>query len=124
MIDHYVKLFGVIGSPGFPTPEPQRRALIARGVHRSNHPLGSLRQMAAIIASPDRSGLLKTITVPTTIIHGADDPLVPVAAAHDLARKIPGARLRIIEGMGHDLPPGVIPTLLDEITQTMALSGD
>ena len=73
----------------------------------------------AIVASGDRSKLLANIKAPTTIIHGSADPLVPVAAAHDLARKIPHAYLRVIEGMGHDLPPGVVPMLVESIEETI-----
>jgi pimeloyl-ACP methyl ester carboxylesterase len=113
IVDHYEKLFGVIGSPGFPTPRDQVRERIRANVQRSHHPLGTLRQMAAIAATGDRSRLLSEIKVPVAIVHGRDDPLVPVAAAHDLARKIPGATLRVIDGMGHDLPAGVIPLLLE-----------
>lgn len=119
VIDHYVSVFGVIGSPGFPTPPEVARERIARGIRRSHHPLGSLRQLVGIVASGDRSRLLRTIKVPTIIVHGSADPLVPVAAAHDLAAKIPGAQLRIIDGMGHDLPPGVLPMLLESVAQNL-----
>ena len=120
IIDHYVKVFGIIGSPGFPSSAPMLREQYGRAVRRSHHPLGSLRQLVAIIASGDRTRLLARIKAPVTIIHGSADPLVPVAAAHDLARKIAHAHLRIIDGMGHDLPPGVLPMLLESIEQTIA----
>jgi proline iminopeptidase len=119
IIDHYVRVFGVIGSPAFPSSVHLLREHYGRGVHRSHHPLGSVRQLMAIAASGDRSALLASIKAPTTIVHGSADPLVPVAAAHDLARKIPHAQLRIIEGMGHDLPPGVLPMLLESIEKTI-----
>ena len=119
IVDHYVKVFGVIGSPAFPSSVHMMREHYGRGVTRSHHPLGSVRQLMAIVASGDRSKLLASIKAPTTIIHGSADPLVPVAAAHDLARKIPHAHLRVIEGMGHDLPPGVLPMLLETIEQTI-----
>ena len=73
----------------------------------------------AIVASGDRSRLLLSIKAPTTIVHGSADPLVPVAAAHDLARKIPHAHLRVIDRMGHDLPPGALPMLLAAIEETI-----
>jgi proline iminopeptidase len=120
LIDHFVSVVKVIGSPGFPTPEPALRKRIAVGVHRSVHPLGVARQMVAIVACGDRSALLSRITAPTTIIHGRSDPLIPVAAAEDLGRKIPGSRVTIIEGMGHDLPPAVVPALLDAMRDTFA----
>ena len=123
IIDHFVKVLGVIGSPGFPVPEPALRERIGRSVRRSYHPLGTLRQLVAIGASGDRSRLLSKITAPTTIVHGKDDPLVPVASASDLAHKIPGAQLRVIDGMGHDLAPGILPLLLDAVCATVARAG-
>ena len=120
IVEHFIKVVQVIGSPGYPTPEEQARERVLRGVRRSVHPLGFVRQLVAISATGDRSALLREITAPTTIVHGHHDPLVPVAAAHDLAKKIPGAVLKVIDGMGHDLPPGLIPTLIESIAQTIA----
>ena len=119
IIDHYVKVFGVIGSPEFPSSAQMLRELYGRGVRRSHHPLGSARQLMAIVASGDRSRLLANIKAPTTIVHGSADPLVPVAAAHDLSRKIAHAHLRVIDRMGHDLPPGALPMLLAAIEETI-----
>jgi len=115
LVDHYVGLFKTIGSPGFPTPEPLMRARMAASLTRCYYPAGVARQMVAILASGDRSALLRQIRVPTLVIHGEDDPLVPVACGVDTARKIAGARLVRIPGMGHDLAPGLIPILLGEI---------
>jgi pimeloyl-ACP methyl ester carboxylesterase len=120
IVEHFIRVVRVIGSPGYPTPEDQARERVLRGVRRSVHPLGFVRQLVAISATPDRSPLLREITAPTTIVHGHHDPLVPVAAAHDLAAKIPGAELVVIDGMGHDLPPGLTPTLLGAIGRTIA----
>jgi pimeloyl-ACP methyl ester carboxylesterase len=72
---------------------------------RAWRPAGTYRQMLAIIASGDRSADLQRLAVPTLVLHGAADPLIPVSSARDLARKIPGAQLAIIEHMGHDLGP-------------------
>jgi len=112
VVDHYVRLFKVIGSPGFPTPEAEMRATIHSGVQRSFNPVGTLRQMLAIVADVDRAAELGTITAPTLVLHGRADPLVPYAHGEDTARRIAGARLVGIEGMGHDLPPGVVERLL------------
>ncbi len=73
------------------------------------------RQLVAIIASGDRRKLLPKITAPTLVIHGAEDPLVPVEAGRDTARHIAGAELMVIEGMGHDLAPGLVPILVEAI---------
>ena len=110
--DHYVKLFRVIGSPGFPTPEGEMRERIRHGLQRSFHPVGTMRQMLAIVSDTDRADELGRITVPTLVLHGKADPLVPYAHGEDTARRIAGATLVGIEGMGHDLPPGVVARLL------------
>ena len=106
--DHYVKLFKVIGSPGFPIDAAESRERILEGIRRSFHPAGTLRQMVAIAADAKRPAELAKITCPTLVIHGNDDPLVPYANGVDTAKRIKGAHLVGIEGMGHDLPPGVV----------------
>ncbi len=104
IVDHFVKLYGVIGSPGYPTPPQLLRERIAGTVRRSYRPAATVRQLAAIMADEDRTPLLSRIAAPTLVIHGAADPLVPVACGHDLSRRIAGAQIDVIEGMGHDLP--------------------
>lgn len=111
ILDHYARLYGVIGSPGYP-PEPAAlRARIERGVRRSFRPQAVARQLVAIAADRHRAERLGRISAPTLILHGQADALIPVAAAHDLARRIPGARLALIEGWGHDLPEPLWPRL-------------
>lgn len=112
VIEHAVNLLRAIGSPAYPTPEKQLRKRVARSLRRSYCPGGVARQMLAVAASGDRSALLGTITAPSLVIHGAADPLVPPACGIDTAERIPGARLEIIEGMGHDLPPQLVERLL------------
>jgi pimeloyl-ACP methyl ester carboxylesterase len=115
ILDHYVNLYGVIGSPGYP-PEPHAlRERIALGVKRSYRPQAVLRQLVAIAADRHRAERLPRITAPTLVIHGEGDALIPVAAAHDLARRIPGARLETLPGWGHDLPEPLWPRLVSEI---------
>jgi pimeloyl-ACP methyl ester carboxylesterase len=115
VVDHYVKLYRAIGSPDFPTPEPELRERITRAVQRSFHPAGTLRQMVAIMADRTRAALLSGITSPTLVVHGKADPLVPFAHGEDTAQRITGARLVGIEGMGHDLPPEPVRQLLDTL---------
>ncbi|MGM9481749.1 alpha/beta fold hydrolase [Roseateles sp. NT4] len=111
ILDHYVGLYGIIGSPGYP-PEPEvLRERLARGVKRSFRPQAVARQMVAIAADAHRAERLPRITAPTLVIHGEADALIPVAAAHDLARRIPGAQLETIPGWGHDLPEALWPQL-------------
>jgi pimeloyl-ACP methyl ester carboxylesterase len=115
VVDHYVKLYKTIGSPDFPTPEPELRERITRAVQRSFHPAGTVRQMVAIMADRTRAAQLSSITRPTLVVHGKADPLVPFAHGEDTAQRISGARLVGIEGMGHDLPPGPVRQLLDTL---------
>ena len=116
VVRHLQHVLGVIGSPAYP-PEPARLQQRLRSmVARSWRPAGTARQLMAVVADGDRSALLPRISAPVCVIHGRDDPLVPVAAAHDLVAKLPGARSDIIPGMGHDLPL----QLLDRIAQGIA----
>lgn len=115
VVEHLVAVFGVIGSPAFPTDREALREHLTRSVRRAYYPAGVARQLMAIIASGDRRRLLRKITAPTLVIHGADDPLVPVEGGRDTARHITGARLTVIDGMGHDLAPGLLPMLIDAI---------
>jgi proline iminopeptidase len=112
LIRHMASTFRVIGSPGFPVSEQVLREQIERSIDRSLCPAGVARQLVAIAASGDRSPLLRQIVRPSLVIHGAMDPLVPVACGIDTARRIAGAALHVIEGMGHDMPPQLIPRLL------------
>src|SRR4029077_18706121 len=110
-----VRILRIIGSPGFPTWDAKLRAKFERAADRSYYPPGVGRQMLAILASGSRVELLKEIKVSTLVIHGADDPLVPVEAGTDTAKHIPGAALKIVPGMGHDLANGLVPILVDAI---------
>jgi pimeloyl-ACP methyl ester carboxylesterase len=84
-------------------------------VRRAYYPAGIARQLLAVIASGDRRKQLRTISAPTLVIHGADDPLVPLAAGRDTAQYIPGAALLVVEGMGHDFPEALMPRLATAI---------
>lgn len=115
VLDYYVKLFTVIGSPAFPVPEPELRERLMLGMQRGFYPEGTQRQTLAVIADLDRADQLAGIRVPTLVVHGKADPLVPYACGEDTARRIPGAKMVGIDGMGHDLPPGVVDLLLQAL---------
>jgi len=115
VVNHYIRLFKTIGSPGYPTPESDMRERILRGVHRSFHPVGTQRQMLAIVSDITRAQQLSRITSPTLVLHGRADPLVPYAHGEDTAQRIAGARLIGVEGMGHDLPPEPVAQILDAL---------
>ena len=120
VIAHYVKLYKLIGSPAYPAADDDLQRRVGIAVRRSYRPRGTARQLVAIAADGDRTGLLGRIAVPTQIIHGRHDSLVPVAAAHDLAAKIPGAKADVIDGMGHDLPRALWPRFVDGIVDAAA----
>jgi pimeloyl-ACP methyl ester carboxylesterase len=121
IVDHYVKLFRAIGSPAFPLDEAALRERVLAATRRSYHPAGSVRQMTAIAADARRADELPRITIPTLVLHGKDDPLVPFACGEDTARRIRGSRFLGIEGMGHDLPPGVVERLLQPLVPHLQL---
>ncbi len=115
VIDHFMKLYGVIGSPAYP-PEPATlRERLTASVKRAYRPAATARQLMAIVADGDRTPMLAQIRQPTQIIHGLADPLVPVEAARELARLIAGAQVDLIEGMGHDLPQPLWPRFAADI---------
>jgi len=119
-----VKVFRTIGSPGFPFDEARVRTRAGRSYDRCFHPAGVARQMLAILASGSRADALRRLRVPTLVIHGSDDPLVPVAHGIETAALVPGAELLVIEGMGHDLPRAVWPRVIDAIGGLTARAGD
>ncbi len=110
-----IEAWKVIGSPKFPVDEARMRDLFGRAFDRGYHPAGVARQMAAIMASGDRTAALRGVTVPSLVIHGDADPLVRIEGGRATADAIPGATLVVIEGMGHDLPRGTWPEIIDAI---------
>jgi pimeloyl-ACP methyl ester carboxylesterase len=99
----------------FPPDEVRIHARAARSYDRGFHPEGLARQLAAVLVSGSRRDALASVRIPTLVVHGDADPLVPVAAGLDTAEAIPDAELLIIEGMGHELPPEVWPRVVDAI---------
>jgi pimeloyl-ACP methyl ester carboxylesterase len=116
-LDQMVKNARTIGSPGFPFDEKGVRERARADVQRSYEPLGVMRQMAAITANGDRRAKIAGINVPTVVLHGDADPLVPVDGGRDVAANIKGAELRIVPGMGHDLPAPVYDQVVDAIAR-------
>ncbi len=120
VVRHTVETEKVFASPGYPPGDAYLRAVAERAYDRCYCPDGVGRQLLAVLAGGERAELLKTIRVPTLVIHGVDDPLIPVEAGMDTARRIPGAELRLVPGMGHDVAPGLIPTLVEAISEHTA----
>ncbi len=116
-VEHIARLFGVIGSPGFPQDLDYVRERARRSYDRSHDPQASGRQLAAIVAAGDRTSALRRVEAPTLVIHGSADRLVAPSGGRATARAIPGARLLTIDGMGHDLPREAWPQLIDAIAR-------
>jgi pimeloyl-ACP methyl ester carboxylesterase len=115
IVAHYVKLFGVIGSPAFPVEPQLLRDRIRFGIERSYHPEGTMRQMLAIAADSQRHLALARVQARTLVLHGLSDVLVPPAHGRDTAHRISGSRFIGIEGMGHDLAPGAVAQWIDAL---------
>jgi pimeloyl-ACP methyl ester carboxylesterase len=122
-VEQVVKTFTLVGSPKYERDEQRLRELAGAMYDRSHNPAGILRQMHAITASGDRTAALRRLTVPTLVIHGSRDLLVRPAAGRATARAIPGAKLKMIDGMGHDLPRELWPTFAEEIAANAARAG-
>ena len=96
---------------GYKEPEDQLQGYVDRSLARAYRPDGATRHTAAILTAGDRSHLLSLTDVPTLVIHGSDDPLTRLDCGKDVAGKVPGARLVIMEGMGHNLPSPLLPEI-------------
>jgi pimeloyl-ACP methyl ester carboxylesterase len=116
-VEYFARMFRRIGSPGFPTDDQQVRALAAAGYDRCYHPAGVAHQLSALMASGDRTERLRQVRVPTVVIHGTSDPLVPFRGGQATAGAIPGAKLVAIPGMGHDLPRQVWPQVVEAVVE-------
>lgn len=120
VIAHNMRTIELIGSPAYPVDEETRREMCTLSYDRCFFPSGFFRHVAAIIEDGDRRDRLQQITAPTLVIHGREDPLVPLAGGIDTADHVDGARLEVIDGMGHNLPPALWPRLIDSITANAA----
>jgi len=121
VIDRLEHVFSVIGSPATERDRAGQRAHYERIARRGLDTAASRRQLLAVLATGDRRAWLARITAPTLVLHGRLDPLVPLAAGTETAQCIKGARLVVIEGMAHDLPPSLLPRIADEIAEHAAL---
>jgi pimeloyl-ACP methyl ester carboxylesterase len=116
-IEHGVELFTKIGGAGYEPDVEDLRDIAARSFDRGHDAAGPLRQLHAIVADRNREAQLRRLRVPTTVIHGADDKLVRPSGGRATAKAIPGARLVEIEGMGHGLPRGAWPRIIDAMVE-------
>ena len=123
LVEHGMMLARTIGSPGYPAPEDRLRERTLASVRRSFYPEGPTRHLSAIVADGDRRAMLRDIAVPTLVLHGEDDPLVPCEGGRDTAASIPGAKLKTIPGWGHDLPLELVDELAGAIGEHARQSG-
>jgi pimeloyl-ACP methyl ester carboxylesterase len=116
-VEALVKVFGVIGSPGFDRDVAGLRDMVAQSFDRGVTAAGTGRQLAAVLASGHRAAALRRIQAPTVVIHGTADRLISASGGRATARAIPGAKLVLIRGMGHDLPRGAWPDIVGAIAE-------
>ena len=115
-ITHVMNLWKTIGSPGFPATPQELRQVAEREVDRAPYDGNAIgRQLVAIASSPSRHEILRTVTCPALVLHGKDDPLVPIEGGWDTAAAIPGATLVEVPGMGHDFTDSLTPVYLREV---------
>jgi pimeloyl-ACP methyl ester carboxylesterase len=122
-VAHFERLFAAIGSRGLPREPDEIRELAQLSYERDHDPAGPGRQLAAILASGDRTAELRQIQAPTLVLHGTADPLVRPSGGRATARAIKGAKLKTVQGMGHDLPRAVWTELIDAIAENAARAG-
>jgi proline iminopeptidase len=123
LVDNLEHKFSVIGTPMAPQQRAAQRDHYERIARRGLDTAASRRQLLAVLATGDRRPWLRRIAAPTLVLHGRLDPLLPVAAGIETAECIAGARLVVIEGMGHDLPPPLLPRIADEVAAIAGLPG-
>jgi pimeloyl-ACP methyl ester carboxylesterase len=119
-IEHVLKLFKVVGSHGELYDEEYIRDVTGRSFDRDHDSVAVGRQMGAVLKTGKRDQMLRSIKAPTLVIHGTEDRLVRPSGGKATKRAIPGARLMLVEGMGHDLPRGAWPEILDGIAENAA----
>ena len=116
-IEQVTRTYAAIGSTGLPYDTERVRDMVARSYDRGHDPEGPGRQLAAIIASGNRTAEVRTIKAPTLVIHGSKDRMVALSGGKATARAIPGARMMVVDGMGHDLPEAAWPQLIAAIAE-------
>lgn len=110
-----MRMWQTLASPAYPPCIVELRRFVSRCYDRGYHPHGTLRQLVAIMIDQKRCAQLNKISASTLVIHGEDDPMLPIANGVNIYQRIAGAQLQRIAGMGHDIPLGFVPTLVDLI---------
>lgn len=123
LVAYLLQSFHLLMSPEYPRSDEELRPLIVESLERSHYPEGFKRQLAAIVADGSRVKRLSTIEAPTLVIHGKADPLIPVEGGFSTALHIRGAKLELIDGMGHDLPPELLAPIASMIVGHVSTRG-
>ncbi|MEW2506952.1 alpha/beta fold hydrolase [Amycolatopsis sp. CA-161197] len=121
-IEQSIASYRTTGSPGYPATDEHLRFKAARGYDRAQHPMGTLRQAAAIVASGDRTEALRSLRLPTVVVHGDSDPMIDLSGGKATAAAIPDAELVVLPGMGHDLPEPLWPEIVGAIVRAASRS--
>jgi pimeloyl-ACP methyl ester carboxylesterase len=116
-VEHGVGVWRALHGPGFEFDEGRIRQIVELSYDRDSDRTGVARQLLAIMSAGSRKDALSSVTTPTLVIHGDADPLVPIAGGFDTAEAIPGAKMLVIEGMGHETPEGAWPRVVDAIVE-------
>lgn len=116
-IEQGMVVWRALAGPGFEFDEAGTRELVELSYDRDPDPAGTARQLLAIMTASSRKDALSAVTIPTLVIHGDADPLAPIAGGFDTAEAIPDAEMLVIEGMGHELPEGAWPRVMDAIVE-------
>ena len=116
-IEHSLRVWRAIAGTGFEFDEVRMRKVVELSYDRDHDPTGTGRQALAVMTAPSRKDALRSVTKPTLVVHGDADPLVPIAGGFDTAEAIPGAKMLVIEGMGHGVPEGAWPRLMEAIVE-------
>lgn len=119
-LDAQVAEHGLWGSPGYPMPEADIRAMAARAWERGVDAAGRNRQVLAILHAPDRRLGLRNVALPCLVIHGTDDALIPLEMGEEIAAAIPEAEFQAVKGMGHIITPALAPVMVDMVTDFIA----
>ncbi len=112
---HGIRFVKALAGPGFEHPSGSQEKLVDDSFKRSHRPMGGYRQMLAVMADKDRAALLPRVVAPTLVIHGRSDPLLPLPCGEDIARRIPHAKMHVIDGLGHDFPPAAVGLITDRL---------
>ncbi|MFZ1862950.1 MAG: alpha/beta fold hydrolase [Polyangiales bacterium] len=123
LVEYLLQSFHLLMSPEYPRTDGELRPLIIENLERSHYPEGFKRQLAAIVADGSRVERLSTIEAPTLVIHGKEDPLIPVECGFSTALHVRGAKLELIDGMGHDLPPLLLAPIASMIIEHVSSRG-